>query len=553
MARSLSNNSFNTIRVHSFIISPKGEIMKSSLRVTTALGILLALAFTAVNGGTVKSAGVKGLWSQPATWTGGVLPGPADLVLIANRDTVTIDTTFTVAGITVGEGDSTALLFSKLKIVNVYINGDLSVSPLARFSVQSNTISQVITDSLFITGNITSDGVYFDMRSGSVTGPTLSVCQVCFVGSTVSTVKVGPYLTTSNNEFNGVMVNKSGQGKVVLASDLFSAGGSTSAPSGDPNIRLIRGVIETGPYVFVQLYAASGSMPTTIGNDSSYILGSLGRGMSNSGTATTERTFQIGDQGGYRPVKVRIAPTGANLTGHYLRVDVIHGKANPAGTATFDETIDKVSDVRYYRLRYFKGIAAGLTKLSVDRVALSYGKDDGVAQGNTNLRIAVTDSAKSAWIGMGPTVKLHTTGNPDTVRTMTADSLPTGSWRTIDSVTSVYVALSRLAGTTENTLTEPGVYVRRLSETPTDFALGQNYPNPFNPTTTISYQIPTNALVTLKVFDVLGREVAVLLDRTQSAGTYTMQFDASRLPSGLYFYSLTAGRYTAVRKMMLVK
>ena len=80
-----------------------------------------------------------------------------------------------------------------------------------------------------------------------------------------------------------------------------------------------------------------------------------------------------------------------------------------------------------------------------------------------------------------------------------------------------------------------------------------NYPNPFNPTTTIAYQIPTDGHVAIKVFDILGRDVATLVDEFKPAGSYTVQFDASRLASGIYFYSIHAGEYTAVKKMLLLK
>ena len=81
----------------------------------------------------------------------------------------------------------------------------------------------------------------------------------------------------------------------------------------------------------------------------------------------------------------------------------------------------------------------------------------------------------------------------------------------------------------------------------------ENYPNPFNPTTTIAYQIPTDGHVAIKVFDILGRDVTTLVDEFKPAGSYTVQFDASRLASGIYFYSIHAGEYTALKKMLLLK
>jgi len=88
---------------------------------------------------------------------------------------------------------------------------------------------------------------------------------------------------------------------------------------------------------------------------------------------------------------------------------------------------------------------------------------------------------------------------------------------------------------------------------PMEFSLLQNYPNPFNPTTKISFQIPVNGFVTLKVYDILGNAVATLVNEKKSAGNYEVKFDASNLASGFYFYEINADNFKQVRKMMLIK
>jgi hypothetical protein len=87
----------------------------------------------------------------------------------------------------------------------------------------------------------------------------------------------------------------------------------------------------------------------------------------------------------------------------------------------------------------------------------------------------------------------------------------------------------------------------------TEFQLQQNYPNPFNPTTRIAFSLPSKEFVTLKVYDITGREVATLLSDIKEAGNYTLDFDATRLPTGMYFYRIDAGAFSQIRKMMLVK
>lgn len=92
-----------------------------------------------------------------------------------------------------------------------------------------------------------------------------------------------------------------------------------------------------------------------------------------------------------------------------------------------------------------------------------------------------------------------------------------------------------------------------ITETPKLFSLEQNYPNPFNPTTRISYSIKEAGLVTLKVFDILGREVSTLVNEVKPAGRFEVEFNASDLPSGTYIYRLTAGNYQTINKMSFVK
>ncbi len=87
----------------------------------------------------------------------------------------------------------------------------------------------------------------------------------------------------------------------------------------------------------------------------------------------------------------------------------------------------------------------------------------------------------------------------------------------------------------------------------TSFSLEQNYPNPFNPSTKIQYRIPNAEFVTLKVYDVLGREVATLVNEKKSPGTYEVEWNASAFSSSVYFYRLTSGDYTAVKKLLLLK
>ena len=124
---------------------------------------------------------------------------------------------------------------------------------------------------------------------------------------------------------------------------------------------------------------------------------------------------------------------------------------------------------------------------------------------------------------------------------------------------------------TDNTIGKIGTYFYRLKQidfdgsyaysnevevqvtNPIIYELSQNHPNPFNPSTIITYQLPEQSRVTLKVYDIIGKEVATLVDKEQAVGSYEVEFDAASLSSGIYIYRLQAGDYIAQKKMVLVK
>ena len=93
----------------------------------------------------------------------------------------------------------------------------------------------------------------------------------------------------------------------------------------------------------------------------------------------------------------------------------------------------------------------------------------------------------------------------------------------------------------------------RLPKVPQHFSLHQNYPNPFNPITTIEYELTQRADVLLKVYDILGKEITTLVNQLQQPGAYRVRFDASKLPSGVYYYTLDAGASTETKQMQLIK
>jgi len=138
------------------------------------------------------------------------------------------------------------------------------------------------------------------------------------------------------------------------------------------------------------------------------------------------------------------------------------------------------------------------------------------------------------------------------------------SWTAINSgLTDTSVSSLVISGTYLFAGTASGVWRRPLSEitftnepppsSPKEFSLFQNYPNPFNPTTVIKYQLPASDYATLKVYDLLGREIANLVDEYKKAGYYNVRFDGNGLTSGMYFYRLTTKSFTITKSMILLK
>jgi len=127
------------------------------------------------------------------------------------------------------------------------------------------------------------------------------------------------------------------------------------------------------------------------------------------------------------------------------------------------------------------------------------------------------------------------------------------AWTLQTDPPSTPTVLNYIFGTQDSVATLPTGIKKADNLLPKTFSLSQNYPNPFNPSTIIKYSVPKAQVVTIKVYNMLGQEVATLLNNQQNPGNYEINFNASRLASGVYFYTLNAGNFNAVKKMILLK
>jgi len=153
--------------------------------------------------------------------------------------------------------------------------------------------------------------------------------------------------------------------------------------------------------------------------------------------------------------------------------------------------------------------------------------------------------------------KFNLSKNNPSHLTLYLDSLQVGDkikLRTTITDTSIYNNVAHFPDTgwvVMNVL--PTILSVENSNTPLFYNISQNYPNPFNPITRISYQIPEPAFVSIKVYDVLGKEIETLVNVEKIAGNYGVDFDGSELTSGIYFYRITAGNFSETKKMILLK
>jgi hypothetical protein len=577
----------------------------------------------------ITSAG-SGNWNDGATWVGNTVPVGGDNVVISSGHSVNLNATSLACN---DLSISGTLEFSQTIAIDLTVNGNISILTGGVFRVLQNTLGLTtpnggIAHSLNLFGDLTHSGTTFDFRTGSA-GTTLAVCNITFSGTSTSTLNV-PYVSSSNGEFNHLTVNKTSPGKVVLASNIVTAGGSGTGPAiCNSGINFANGIVETGSFMLA--YQGSTAAQVTGGSSNSYVIGKLARGMSTS--AGSSKEFIIGDANGYRPLNLR-STTSGSATGHLAIVKCVSGNAN-TGSSTFAGGIDKVSEVRYYELVYSNALG-GAANMSFDLFKVAYGSDDGVVDDNTDLLVAYSThaQARGTWTGITQTTPHSTTvTNPPTQ--ITPDAITPVS---VASGQSLFVVLARATGTTTNPLpielqsftatsrqgivelvwstatetnnagfnveknsygtwqslgfvegngttnapkqysfveknVETGSYSYRLKQVdrdgnfeysqsvelnvvgaPTVLALNGNYPNPFNPATNISFTVPFEGQATVKVFDVLGKEIAMVFnDVAMSGKQYSVPFYASSLPSGIYFSQLEFGGQRIVKKMMLMK
>ncbi|MGE5499475.1 MAG: G8 domain-containing protein, partial [Syntrophothermus sp.] len=437
--------------------------MKKVLLVMSALCLLTGLSFAQV------TSIATGNWNEGVNWSTGAVPKATDDVVIAAGNTITMDADNGVCKNLTVDG---TLTFPDAASRKLTVNGNTTVNATGKFNTFSTGSPASLREHIItLKGDLTVlAGGNFDMRRGS--NPNVALGTVVFDGTTTSNITLSQTAYGSSiEEFNSVTINKTGGARVILkAGNLYMSNNSSTGPT---ILTMTSGIVEVqGTSIWGYLATSSTNMKDF--SNASYFIGNLGRGMSNSSEAL--RVFPVGDSKGYRPVTVKSKAT-TNATGHMVIVNCIPGNAN--NNSKLATGIDKVSGVRYYQVSYTKG-TTGATSLDLDTLGVSYGADDGVKAGNTNLRVALSTDNRANWSGLSQDILPHTTVIASDPTTIIADVLATPV--KLNDGASIYLGLARKTGTTENTLI-PTTDVERISSVPSEFNITQNYPNPFNPST----------------------------------------------------------------------
>jgi len=283
--------------------------------------------------------------------------------------------------------------------------------------------------------------------------------------------------------------------------------------------------------------------------------------LSNTGAQTTVAPLQLGNVWFY----------GDDTTPH------------PDAKTTVVDTNALINSISYFKLRYqtingqldynryvrlkeddFYAISLDTTYPAPDHELLYYKKDAVIGDTWT---IPDPNSLLDAVYTIEDTLVLNVFGEPTTVKFLTIDS---GLQLFYEYWTEKFGQLSRyqnagglwvqwilfgcvIDGVAYGDTSFSPVSIENEFSMVETFILKQNYPNPFNAITTISYQLPERSWVTLKVFDILGKEVAKLVNEEKPAGNIEVIFNASNLSSGIYFYTLHSGDFTSTRKLVLLK
>lgn len=466
--------------------------------------------------------------------------------------------------------------------IGAYLSSSQEVPPLNNTATGTAAMYTVATGvQYFVTVNGLSGpitGAHFHYGGIGETGPVVKDIMMTFTGNTAS----GIWLTADPTQpFNDTLRQALVNGKIYM--NVHTA----ANPSGE-----IRGQVflSAGSGMYTVLTGAQEipAVNTNAGATASYTLtrGGLGFNVTATGLSgtITSAHFHYGEVGQSGPVvkDIMASISGNNIIGYWREVVTvdslynallsgkiylnIHTAANPngeiRGQVLLREGLGIVAQLDgSQQVPPVVTTARGTGSATVtDAGIVFYNTFDGLSSAPSDVHFHNASAGAS-----GPVVRAL-------LSNLLGNTI-LGAWKRTESLNpltnafiseaynqNIYINLhtsanpnGEIRGQYRTGALNP-IGIQQISnEVPGVFSLSQNYPNPFNPITKIKFAVPLASSVKLIVFDVIGREVATLVNNQLKAGTYEADFDASMYASGVYFYKLQAGDYTAIKKMVLVK
>lgn len=530
--------------------------------------------FTILHAGNVKWSGTTSQnWSAPTAWVGNIVPTSIDTALFDGTSTnpCHVDSNTSCAKLVINGWGQTLTINAGDTLT---VNGDLSQAGAASTVEFANAATSVLN----IGGNLTNTSGTFNTVNGEVRFVGTDQQTVEGVSSFHNlTINGSWYVSFSANVSVAGLLTLSGAGIKMNGDTLSVAAVSGGYYNGYVDGTIIRTLSGAGTYVFptgstggstgagyVTMHATAGSFPATVevtslGSHAAFVSDpahSLARqwilttltGSVDSADLTFE--YQSGEAdpadeqayvlGLYNGSAWIIESSGVpDTTDPYMHTLSMNGATTIPGTWTAGKPsalpivlsffTASVTSARYVNLNWWTESETNTLGFIVER-----------RDGDAAARTAVSGLIP----GAGTSLQRHNYSFTDT-----AVSAGTHYYRlkevdldgTATYSTEIKVAVTGVLGAPDT---------HRL---PSSFGLGQNYPNPFNPSTVINYELPKAEYVRLVVYDMLGREVATLLDGAQDAGYKSVEFSAAILPSGIYYYRLQAGNFIETKKLLLLK
>ena len=539
--------------------------------------IIIIFALTSANIYSQITSKRSGSWNSTSTWNGGAVPTSSDAVVISDGTTVTVNTNALCKSLTIGSGfGPTATLNFDNSARTLTVSGSTTgYVYIASNGVLASTSGYGQT--IYIAGDLTNYGTMTQGTSNTINFNGSSFHSIYgndFTFNNLTINNAGGIAMTSDITINGTLTLTSGL--FYTTNDTLTIKGSISVTSPSATKMI---VLDDGVYF--------GRLKMNTATNKSY-------------------TFPIGDTRStdeYSPVTINLT-SGAGSSA-YISVNMRNQKDpnntsstnylnrawtfTPSGLNSFAYDISLTyvqADVTGTEsLLYFGKFDNGIWSLLGQPNTITntysitgltnFSTFTGGEAGSLPVRLqslSSTVSGRDATISWITTSEVNNKGF-DILRATVDKDGNTGNYENAGYVTGNGTSNQVKSYTFIDKNLNTGKYVYKLKQTdfngnfeyfslngtveiglPGKINLMQNYPNPFNPVTKINFNLPTDSKVTLAIYDITGKEVAKLIDNEMNtAGYHTVEFNGSRLSSGIYLYKLSAGSFTSVKKMTLVK